>query len=122
MSTDKTRKQATGTIDRKTSFGKILGFLGDVTSRSYDKISPWKYVAFAATIWLMRYFQYQDLRAQVGTTVSAGLNFTGQIARAAAPVVQSVVQSVGTLLYKDKTTNITGTSSFEQWQTGFRKP
>ena len=70
----------------------------------------------------MRHFQYQDLRAQVGTTVSAGLNFTGQIARAAAPVVQSVVQSVGTLLYKDKTTNITGTSSFEQWQTGFRKP
>jgi len=53
MSTDKTRKQATGTIDKKTSFGKILGFLGDVTSRSYDfvdNMSTWKYVAFAATI------------------------------------------------------------------------
>jgi len=37
----------------------------------------------------------KELRAQVGNTVSAGLNFTGQIARAAAPVVQSVVKSVG---------------------------
>jgi len=40
----------------------------------------------------------KDLRAQVGNTVSAGLNFTGQIARAAAPVVQSVVQSVPAVL------------------------
>ena len=39
--------------------------------------------------------------------MSAGLNFTGQIARAAAPVVQSVVKSVGNFSYEDKTTNIT---------------
>jgi len=40
----------------------------------------------------------KELRAQVGNTVSAGLNFTGQIARAAAPVVQSVVKSVPAVL------------------------
>jgi len=36
----------------------------------------------------------QELRQHLGRTVEAGLNFTGQIARAAAPVVQAAVQSV----------------------------
>jgi len=40
----------------------------------------------------------KDLRSQVGNTVSAGLNFTGQVARAAAPVVQSAVKSVPVIL------------------------
>ena len=51
--------------------------------------------SFVTSLLFIIHFQYQELRAQVGNTVSAGLNFTGQIARAAAPVVQSVVKSVG---------------------------
>jgi len=40
----------------------------------------------------------KELRDQVGNTVAAGLNLTGQIARAAAPVVQAAVQSVPIIL------------------------
>ena len=37
----------------------------------------------------------QELRDQVGNTVAAGVDFTGQIARVAVPVVQAAAQSVG---------------------------
>ena len=41
---------------------------------------------------------FQELRSQVQNTVSAGLNFTGQVAKAAAPVVQVAIQSVNYLM------------------------
>jgi len=40
----------------------------------------------------------KNLRAQVNNTVSAGLNLTGQIVRAAVPVVHGAVQSVPLIL------------------------
>jgi len=40
----------------------------------------------------------EQLRDQLGATASAGLNFTGQVARAAAPVVQVAVSSVPVII------------------------
>jgi len=40
----------------------------------------------------------EELRKQVGNTISAGVNFTGQLARVAVPVVQAAAQSVPTVI------------------------
>eukprot|EP00092_Neocalanus_flemingeri_P027440 GFUD01029761.1.p1 GENE.GFUD01029761.1~~GFUD01029761.1.p1 ORF type:complete len:276 (-),score=95.50 GFUD01029761.1:40-867(-) len=46
----------------------------------------------------------EDLRQQVGNTISVGLNLTGQIARVAVPVVQAAVQSVPGIINTSRAT------------------
>ena len=59
----------------------------------------------------------------MNSTVSAGLNLTGQIVRAAVPVVHGAVQSVSHNTGKVEITFFfKGSSYFEEWQTGFGKP
>ena len=44
-------------------------------------------------------FIVQDLRDRVGSTVSTGVNLTGQLARVGVPLVTRVVQQVGILVF-----------------------
>jgi len=82
----------------RTSLEDGLGGLGELLKLGGGLVQGLLALLGEKVSFVTRILGNKELRDQVGNTVAAGVDFTGQIARVAVPVVQAAAQSVPTLI------------------------